>query len=124
MRGNIEKRGEDHRQLRVFAGRQGGKTKFVTRNFQGSKRQAETALAKLLAEVQQGQVADNHAITVADLVHRWLADIREAGPRAQLARRSVAVASQCSHSEVQGTAVPAVPLLCTWSSALGIRNGR
>jgi integrase len=71
-RGNIEQRGDDRWRLRVFAGRENGRMKLVTRSFQGTKRQAGTALAKLVTEVEQGQVAKHHPGTLADLLDRWL----------------------------------------------------
>ncbi len=41
----------------------------------GTKRQAQVALAKLVTEVETGQVAKSHAGSVADLLDRWLDDI-------------------------------------------------
>ena len=72
LRGNIEQRGDHRWRLRVFAGRENGRMKLVTRSFQGTKRQAGTALAKLVTEVEQGQVAKHHPGTLADLLDRWL----------------------------------------------------
>jgi hypothetical protein len=72
MRGNVEQRGDNRWRLRVFAGRDNGRPTFVTRSFQGTKRQAETALAKLVTEVEQGQVAKHHPGTLADLLDQWL----------------------------------------------------
>jgi hypothetical protein len=72
MRGNVEQRGGNRWRLRVFAGRENGRPKLVTRSFQGTERQAETALAKLVTEVEQGQVAKHHPATLADLLHQWL----------------------------------------------------
>jgi hypothetical protein len=71
-RGTIEQRGDNYWRLQVFAGSESGPTRFVTRSFQGSKRQAQTALAKLVTEVEQGQVAKHHPATVADLPGQWL----------------------------------------------------
>ena len=45
---------------------------MVTRSFQGTKRQAATALAKFVTEVEQGQVAKHHPETLADLLDQWL----------------------------------------------------
>jgi len=75
MRGNIEQRGNNRWRLRVFTGREGGRTKFVTRSFQGTKRQAETALAKLVSEVEAGRTVVSHGTSVADQLDAWLADI-------------------------------------------------
>ncbi len=71
-KGNIELRGDDRWRLRVFARCENGRMKLVTRSFQGTKRQAGTALAKLVTEVEQGQVAKHHPGTLADLLDRWL----------------------------------------------------
>ena len=75
MRGNIEQRGHNRWRLRVFAGRENGRTKFVVRNFQGTKRQAETALAKLVCEVEAGRAVVSHGLSLADQLDAWLADI-------------------------------------------------
>ncbi len=72
MRANFEQRGDDRWRRRVSAGRENGRTELVTRSFQGTKRQAGTALAKLVTEVEQGQVAKHHPGTLADLLDRWL----------------------------------------------------
>jgi hypothetical protein len=47
MKGSLQELGDGHWRLRVFAGREGGKVRQVSRNFKGIKRQAESALAKL-----------------------------------------------------------------------------
>jgi integrase len=76
MQGNLEQLGPDRWRLRVFAGRDGtGKPRVVRRNVRGTKRQATSALAKFVADVERGQVADNHPGSVADLLDRWLAEI-------------------------------------------------
>jgi integrase len=62
--------------LRVYAGRDSrNRPAYVSRNFAGTRRQAESALSKLVAEVEQGQVTTNHDGTVGDLLACWLADI-------------------------------------------------
>lgn len=75
MRGSMPQVAEGQWRLRVFAGRQAGKTVHVSRNFHGTKRQAQTALSKLLADVERGQVARGHTGTLADLLDRWAEDI-------------------------------------------------
>ena len=76
MRGSLEQLGPDRRRLRVFAGREGtGKPRLVRRNVRGTKRQATNALAKLVADVERGQIADGHPGSVADLLDRWLSEI-------------------------------------------------
>ena len=57
MKGSLHELGEGHWRLRVFAGREDGKVRQVSRNFDGTKRQAESALAKLVADVERQEVA-------------------------------------------------------------------
>ncbi|HET9060850.1 MAG TPA: tyrosine-type recombinase/integrase [Acidimicrobiales bacterium] len=77
MKGNLEARGDNKWRLRVFVGRDDrGRTRFITRTFNGSKRQALTELAKLVADVERKQVvASSHTGSVADLLERWLSTI-------------------------------------------------
>ena len=48
MRGVVEPRGDNKWRVRVFAGRESGKVRWVSRTIDGTKRQAQVALAKLL----------------------------------------------------------------------------
>jgi integrase len=75
MKGSVQKLGEGHWRLRVFAGREHGKVRQVSRNFKGTKRQAESALAKLVADVERQQVATTKVGTLGELVDQWLDDI-------------------------------------------------
>jgi integrase len=75
MRGVVEQRGDKRWRVRVFVEREGGHTRWVSRTITGTKRQAQVALAKLVTEVETGQVAKSHAGSVADLLDRWLDDI-------------------------------------------------
>lgn len=75
MKGNIEERRDNRWCLRVFVGRENGHTWFVTRSFEGTKRQAQTAPAKFVTEVEIAQVAKSHQGSVGDLLDRWLEDI-------------------------------------------------
>jgi integrase len=72
MKGNIEARGTGRWRVRVFAGREDGRTKFVSRTVSGTKRDAQVALAKLVTEVEGGQVERSHPVSVSALVDRWL----------------------------------------------------
>jgi len=72
MRGNVEQRGDGRWRLRVFLGRENGRTKHATRSFRGTKRQAETELAKFVADVERNQVAVRHSGSLQDLLNRWL----------------------------------------------------
>lgn len=75
MKGSLQELGDGHWRLRVFPGREGGKVRQVSRNFKGTKRQAESALAKLVADVERQQVAIGYAGTLGELIERWLDDI-------------------------------------------------
>jgi len=76
MKGSLEQLAEGRWRLRVFVGRDGGgKVRHVSRNFTGPKRQAQSALAKLVAEVEGGQVTKSHHGSLGGLLDAWLADI-------------------------------------------------
>lgn len=72
MKGTLEQRGGDRWRLRVYAGRENGRIRWVDRSFEGTKRQAQTALSKLVAEVDAGQVVKGHAGSLGELLDRWL----------------------------------------------------
>jgi integrase len=71
----VEQRGDNRRRVRVFIGRESGHTRWVSRTVFGTKRQAQVALAKLVTDVETGQVTKSHPGSVADLLERWLEDI-------------------------------------------------
>jgi len=78
--GTIEKRavgkdGVGSWRVRVFAGRENGRVRWVSRTVRGNKRAAQKELARLVTEVAQGQITTGHPISVGDLIERWLADI-------------------------------------------------
>jgi integrase len=76
MKGSLDQLGEDRWRLRVYAGRNAaGKVRQVSRNFAGTKRKAQSALAKLVTEVESGKVAKSHQGSVGDLLDAWVADI-------------------------------------------------
>lgn len=59
--------------LRVYAGRDNrGTVRHVNRTVTGSKRVAQRELAKLLHEVQRGQVKAGHVGSLGDLLDWWL----------------------------------------------------
>ena len=83
MRGSLRQRGPKRWQLRVYEGRNeitGSKT-YRTRTIEGTKRQAETALAAMVAEVEAGIVKPK-AMTVADMLEAWLKHHRAPRPLA------------------------------------------
>jgi hypothetical protein len=53
VRGSMHEVGDGHWRLRVFAGRENGKARHISRYFRGTKRQAQGALARLVTEVEQ-----------------------------------------------------------------------
>jgi integrase len=62
--------------LRVYAGRDTrNRPTYLSRNLTGTRRQAESALSKLVADVERRQVTTNHGGSVGDLLACWLADI-------------------------------------------------
>lgn len=77
MKGHIQQRGKSSFRLKFDAGRDDRtgkrKTQFVT--FRGTKRQAQTKLAELIASVAQGKYVEPTKITVAeyvrDRVNQW-----------------------------------------------------
>lgn len=78
MRGVIEPRGDDRWRIRVYAGRENGKVRWVSRTVHGTKRQAQRALAKLMTEVGDGLVtAQRHPTTVSELLERWLSVVEK-----------------------------------------------
>jgi len=75
VKGTLQEAGEGRWRLRVFVGREGGKVRHVNRNFRGTKRQAQSALAKLVADIERQQVATRLAGTLGELIDDWLDDI-------------------------------------------------
>ena len=75
MRGTMEQRGERRWRIRAYAGREDGKVRWVSRTVAGGKRDAQRALAKLVTELESGQVAADHQLSLGELVDRWLSDI-------------------------------------------------
>ena len=62
--------------LRVFVGRDArGRVQHKNKAFAGTKREAQKELAKLVTDVERGQVAVGHAGSVSDLLDRWLCAI-------------------------------------------------
>lgn len=77
MRGSLYElggKGTGKWRLRVFTGRENGKPRFVSRNFEGTPEEAETERRKLVADVQRGQ-KKKHAGSVGELLDEWIEDI-------------------------------------------------
>ena len=72
-RGTMHERTPGAWRLRVYAGRNSkGEPVQVSRTFHGGKRQAETALAQLVAEVEAQGAPLSGTTTVGELLDRWL----------------------------------------------------
>ncbi|HTT88936.1 MAG TPA: tyrosine-type recombinase/integrase [Acidimicrobiales bacterium] len=72
-KGTIRERSPGSWQLRVYLGRDGhGKPIQVSRTFKGGKRQAQAELARLLVQVEDRGAPLKGAVTVAELLERWL----------------------------------------------------
>lgn len=66
-RGSLRSRGDDRWELRVYAG--GGT--YISRSVRGTRREADTALARLITEVADGKAARPSAATVAGFLEEW-----------------------------------------------------
>ncbi len=75
MRGVIEPRGPGRWRVRVYAGREDGKVRWVSRTVLGGKRAAQSALANLVADVEGGRLVPGHPMSVGELLDRWLDDV-------------------------------------------------
>jgi len=75
VKGEIEQRGSGVWRVRVFTGRGAGSRRYVSRTVHGGKRVAQRELAKLVVELEQGQLAAGHPGSVSELLDRWLDDI-------------------------------------------------
>ncbi|MCA1846048.1 MAG: hypothetical protein LC792_23220 [Actinobacteria bacterium] len=64
-------------ELRVYTGRdpETGRRRYVNKTVRGGKREAERALAAMVAEVARGGLRDSKA-SVAELVERWFEHAR------------------------------------------------
>jgi hypothetical protein len=72
MAGSLRQRGKTSWQLRVLVGRDEitGRKTYVSKTFRGGRREAERALARLVAEVEAGSTTAA-AGTVAELCNKW-----------------------------------------------------
>ena len=75
VKGEIEQRGDHVWRVRVSTGRGAGSRRYVSRTVHGGKRAAQRELAKLVVELEQGQLAAEHPGSVSELLDRWLDDI-------------------------------------------------
>jgi integrase len=75
MKGTITQKGPGTWLIRAYAGRVQGKTAHINRTIHGNKRDAQLALAKLVSDVSGGKLSAGQAVTLAQLIDRWLDDI-------------------------------------------------
>src|SRR5271169_6500149 len=87
MRGSIRRRdsrrssadGPQRWELRVYLGRdKNGRAKQTTRAFAGTKREAESALAAFVSEIERGRRARTSRALFADYACQWLASRQRA----------------------------------------------
>jgi integrase len=73
MRGTIQQRGKTSWRIRVYVGRDTRGTKrYVSRTVTGTRRDADRELSRLLVEVDQGRFVASAAMTLDELLDRWL----------------------------------------------------
>jgi integrase len=80
MRGSLRRRDQRHTpdgpqrwELRVYLGRdKSGRAKQSTRSFAGTKREAESALAAFVSEIERGRRARTSRALFADYARQWL----------------------------------------------------
>lgn len=73
-RGSLEERGPGKWRLSVYVGVDDGRRRYRRETFLGTRRDAETRLAKLVTEVQGGAKRAKKAgpVTVADFLEKWI----------------------------------------------------
>lgn len=81
MKGSLIPLGPNHWRLRVYAGTRtaGGNPRQASRQFRGTKAQAQTALANFVTEVTSDRNWHEQNATVADLAERWLTHLANRG---------------------------------------------
>jgi integrase len=73
MRGHIQQRGPRSWRIKAFVGRDSTGTKrYVQRTVTGTRRDADRELSRLLVEVDQGRFVASAAMTLDELLDRWL----------------------------------------------------
>ncbi len=73
MRGTIQKRGNESWRVKAYVGRDSTGTKrYASRTVRGTRRDAERELSRLLVEVDEERFVASPAMTLDDLLDRWL----------------------------------------------------
>ena len=80
MRGNVTRRGKSSWRIKFDIGHdpETGQRKYHTETLRGTKAQADTLLAKRLAERGEGQLVERSTANVADYARHWLSAIAPA----------------------------------------------
>lgn len=74
MRGHLQQRGDDAWRLKVYVGRSAdGRKRYVERTFNGTQREAQRELARLVVDVDDGRFVPSTPMTFGELLDRWLA---------------------------------------------------
>lgn len=81
MKGSLVPLGPGHWRLRVYTGTRtaGGNPRQASRQFRGTKAQAQTALANFVTEVTSDRDWHEQNATVADLTERWMQHLANRG---------------------------------------------
>jgi len=74
VKGHLRKRGERSYELIVYLGRdpKTGKKQYQTHSVKGTKRKAESELARIVNDLQTGGYVSPVKLTVADFLDQWL----------------------------------------------------
>ena len=73
MRGHIQQRGKNSWRISVYLGRDAnGSKRYLRRTVQGTKREAEREVSRVVVEVDEGRHVATEALTVHQLLDRWL----------------------------------------------------
>ena len=73
MRGHIQERGKGRWRIKVYVGRDAtGRKRYAQRTVAGKHSDAERELSRLLVEVDAGRVVASPAMTLDELLDRWL----------------------------------------------------
>ena len=110
MTGNITRRGKSSWRLKFEGGNRDPatakrRTRYVTVN--GTKKDAQRELIRLLAEVESGAAIDPSKITLGEYIHGWLDTAHDLSPKTleryrQLGRSFRTLARRCCRSYGRG----------------------
>jgi hypothetical protein len=87
VQGSLRQRGQRSWELRVLNGRDAltGRKAYLQKTAHGTKREAETKLARFVTEVSDGAHASTKGSTVGELIEQWFSynelDWSPTGPR-------------------------------------------